>query len=142
MDEGDARTPATGASGLVDEFGSLRTQVVESDVDRRNGEGDVVQTLALALEESADRGVGAERLQQLDEGASHRDHRLLDTLRLHYLPVQRLHPVATAIVVEGCIEVVHGNGDVVEVDQLHQQEAKGPICPRGLTAATGSICIQ
>ena len=100
MNEGDASSPATGAGGLVDQPGSLLTQVLESDVDRCNCEGDVVQALTPALEEAPDRGVAAEGLQQLDEGASHRDHCLLDTLRLHHLPVQGLHPIAAAIVVE------------------------------------------
>jgi len=100
MNEGDAGPPATWASGLVDESCPLPTQMLEGDVDRRNREGDVVQTLTPALEETTDRGVTAERLQQLDEGASHWDHRLLDTLRLHHLAVQGVDAVATAIVVE------------------------------------------
>jgi len=124
MNEGDTGTPATGPSGLVDEPGSIFAQVLEGDIDRRNRKGDVMQTLASVLQESADRGVGAERPQQLDEGATHGDHRLLDTLRLHYLPVQGLHPVTASVAVESHLQIMHGDADVVEIDQLHRQEAK------------------
>ena len=58
MDEGDAGAPTTGASGIVDESRPLLTQMLQGDVDRSNREGDVMQALASALEEAADRCVG------------------------------------------------------------------------------------
>ena len=125
MDKGDAGAPSTGAGDLVDESDALLTQMLEGDVDRRNGEGNMVQALAPALEEAADRRVGAERLQQLDEGSSHRDHRLLDTLSLHHLAIQRLNPISRPVVVECLLQIMHRNGDVVEIQQLHRQEGKG-----------------
>ena len=85
----------------------------------------MVQALTLALEESADRGVGAKGSQQLDEGASHRDHRLLDALSFNDLAIQRLYPVAGPVAVECQLQVMHRDGDVVEIDQLHQGEGKG-----------------
>jgi len=125
MDESDPGAPPSGAGSFVDESGALLAQVLESDVDRRNRIGDVMQALALALEESADRGVGAKGSQQLDEGASHRDHRLFDALSLHHLAIQRLYPVAGSVAVECQLQVMHRDRDVVEIDQLHQREGKG-----------------
>ena len=67
MDKGNPRAPTAGTRGLVDESCALLTQMLESNVDRCNRKGNMVQTLAPAVQETADRCVGAERLQQLDE---------------------------------------------------------------------------
>jgi len=132
MDECDPGTSPSGAGSLVDESGALLSQVLESDVNRRNRVGDVVQALALALEESADRGVGAKGSQQLNEGASHWDHRLLDALSFHHLAIERLYPVARPVAVECQLQIMDRDGDVVEIDQLHEQEAKRRTLGSGL----------
>lgn len=142
MDEGDAGAPPPGAGGLVDESRPLITQMLQGDVDRRHRESDVVQALASALEETANRCFGGKRPQQLDEGASHRDHCLLDSLGVHHFPVEGLDPVPTPVSVERSIQIVHGDRHVVEIEQLHQHEAKALIRPREQTPAAGSIPLQ
>lgn len=142
MDESDAGAPSTGTGGLVDKPRSLFPQMLQGDVDRGNRKGNVVQSLTSALEEAPDRCLDGERLQKLDEGSSHRDHRLFDTLGLHDFPIKRLDPVTTAVIRERSIQVMHRDRHVVEIDQLHRREAKAPGCQRGQTPAAGSIHRQ
>jgi hypothetical protein len=60
----------------------------------------MVQPLAVLLEKTPHRGVGSQGLEELDERPPDRDHRLLDTLLLDYLPIQRLDPVPVPIAVD------------------------------------------
>ena len=84
----------------------------------------MVKTLTPLLEEAADRSVGRERPEQLHEGPSHREHGLLDTLGRYDLAVERLDPVALAVPVERPIQIGHRDTDMVEIQQLHEHEAK------------------
>ena len=106
MDEGDLLA-ATAAPRLpVDQLGTLRLEVGQGGVDIGDGKRDVVQTLATPLEEAADRGIGSERLQQLHEGPTDRDHRLFHSLVVHHLAVQRLDPIEPSVVLQRAVEIV------------------------------------
>lgn len=120
MDEGDPCPPASRTRTRVDQSRSLCLEVLEREIDRGDGECDMVQPLAMTLEEATHRCVRSERLEKLDEGPANGDHRLLDPLALDALPVQRLHPISPPVSVESGVEVVNCDCGVIEVDQFHE----------------------
>lgn len=81
--------------------------------------GNMVEALTVAVDEATHRGIGCQRSEELQKGAPDRDHRLLHTLSFHRLPVQRRHSVAGVIEGDGLLEIGDGNGDVVQVVELH-----------------------
>lgn len=137
MDEGDpGATPAHPRLG-VDETSSLFLEMGEGGLDRYNCISDVVQTFTILGQELTHRGFRAEGLEQLDERAAHRDHRLLNPLALHRLPVHGLDPVTVPISIQGGVEIVNGDRDVIEVEKLHRLERISP--PVACHPAVGSI---
>ncbi len=125
MDECDSGPPPAGTSDLVDQPGAGGLEMLEGVVDRGNGECDMVEPFPVSLQEAADRGVRGEGLQQLDERAPHRDHRLFDALCLHGLPVERLDPVPPPVPIQGLVEILNRDADVIEIEQLHPMKAIG-----------------
>lgn len=137
MDEGDlGATPAHARLG-VDETRSLVLEVGEGGFNRDNCIGDVVETFTILGQKLTHRGFRAEGLEQLDERAAHGDHGLLDSLALHLLPVHGLDPVTVPVSIEGGVEIVNGDRDVVEVEELHRPERISP--PVACHTAVGSI---
>lgn len=137
MDEGDpGATPAHPRLG-VDETCSLFLEVSEGGVDRDNCIGDVVETFTMLRQELTHRGFRAEGLEQLDERPPHGDHRLLDPLALHPLPVHGLDPITVPIPIQGGVEIVNGDRDVIEVEELHRLERISPAV--ACHSAVGSI---
>lgn len=120
MDEDDASAPTSDPWLGVDESGTGLDQVGQSRLDRDDGICDVMQTLTMLGQESTHRGFRSQRLEQLDERPSHLDHRLLDPLALHLLPVDGLDPVSAPITLDGLVEVMDRDRHVVEIDQLHR----------------------
>lgn len=119
VDEGDSCPAAADARLRVDEPGTLRLEMGQSSVDVDDCVGDMMETFTMLGQEFAHRGFFSQRLKQLNEGATHRNHRLLDALAHHLLAVKGLYAIAVAISVNGRVEVGDGNGDVVQVEQLH-----------------------
>ena len=70
--EGDPAVADPGARLGVDQLDALALELGERRLDVVDAVGDVVQARALALEELADRGVRAERREQLDVAARRR----------------------------------------------------------------------
>lgn len=126
MNEGDpGATPARPRLG-VDEACSLFLEMGKGGLDRYNCIRDVVQTFTILRQELTHRGFRPEGLEQLDERTAHGDHRLLDPLALHLLPVHGLDPVAVPVSIEGGVEIVNCDRDVVEVEELHLPERISP----------------
>lgn len=119
MNEGDASTPSTDAWGPVDELGALSLQMGERRFDVRNGVRHVMQTFTPSVEKRTDGRVRRGRLQQLHEGPPDRDHRLLDTLFFDDLPIQGLDSIQAPVSPDGRVQILHGDGDVVEIDEQH-----------------------
>lgn len=138
MDEGDSGTTASDSGLGVDEAGTAGLEMREGVLDGDDGIGDVVQTFTTLGQEATHRGFRRKRLEELDERSPYRDHRLLDTLALDDFPIDRLDPISLPIAVDGHIEVFNGDGDMVEVEQLHDLERIGAAnaCHPG----AGSIC--
>ena len=121
MDKGNpGATPAV-ARRSVDQPGPALREVLKGQINRCHGEGHVMETFPVLLEETADRGIRPERLQKLDERPTDRDHRLFDPLTFDCLPIQRLDPITLSIAGEGIVEIVHGYRHVIEIEQLHPQ---------------------
>ena len=78
-----------------------------------------MKALAPPLQEPSHRAVAGQGLEELDEGSSHRDHRLLYTLGLDHFPGQRFDAVTVPIAGDGGIEVPDRDGHMVEVEELH-----------------------
>lgn len=128
MNERDSGKPATHPRLGVDESGPVGGEMLESGLDIGDGECDVVQTFTVLGHEFPHRGFRSQWLEQLDEGPPYGDHRLLDSLLRDGLPIERLHPIAISVVVDGGIQVGNGDRDVVEIQQFHLVEG---IRPRG-----------
>jgi len=121
MDKGDSGASPAVPRRSVDQSGPALLEVLEGQVYRRHGEGNVMETFPVLVEETADRGIRPQRLQKLDERPTDRDHRLLDPLAFDCLPIQRLDAITLSIAGEGVVEVIHGYCHVIKVEQLHPQ---------------------
>lgn len=137
MNEGDlGTTPAHPRLG-VDETCSLFLEMGEGCFDGYNCISDVMKTFTILGQKLAHRGFRAEGFEQLDERAANRDHRLLDPLALHLLPIHGLNPVAVPISIEGGVEIMNCNRDMVEVEELHWLERISP--PVACHSGAGTI---
>lgn len=110
MQERDTVPTGARARRTIDERDALGIEASEFALEVLGAVGDVVQSLALSLEEAADGGVGTERLEQLhdaDEGDA-------DALGLQRL--RRRAGVTGDELEESAARVdgVDGHGDVVE----------------------------
>jgi hypothetical protein len=119
VDECNARPPATDAWRLVDETYTLLGEMSERCFDVGHGKRNVMQPLAAGRQEPPDGRVLVERLEKLEERATYREHRFLDPLLFDDFPMQRLDTVLAAKTGDGLVEVVYGNGHVVEVVREH-----------------------
>jgi len=123
VDEGDP-VPVTANPRLaIDELGAGLDQMSQGGVEVGHLDGDVMQPLATPVQESTDRGIAAERHQQLQVRAPQRNHRLLDPLVGHDLATQRLDAEQRRQRPQRLIEVTHGDGGVVQVDRKHLDES-------------------
>jgi hypothetical protein len=108
--EGDLVAPSPRTGFLVDEFDAFLPEAGENEGDVGDTVGDVVEGRALALEEAAHRGVGIQRLQELDRTDElHPDSLALqDFLRRGLVSAQQMEE--TARLMQGR----YGDGDVVQ----------------------------
>lgn len=133
MDEGDPRAPAPDTWLGVDETGTCGSEMSQRGLDRDHCVGDMVQTLTLLRQEFAHRGFRAKGAKKLDERPTDRDHRLLNSLILHGLPVKRLDVVTDPVAFDGCVQVCDCDGHMIEIEQLHPVTVlprRVPVTPR------------
>ena len=88
MEEGDRLWPDAGPRLGVDQLDAGVGKLAQRRVDVVDPVGDVVEPGALALEELADRSVGAERAQELDVAVADVEQDGLDPLLLDRLAVR------------------------------------------------------
>jgi hypothetical protein len=105
---------------VINEPGALCPQVVERFVDIGYGESDVMHALASRGDKATHRRIVTEWPEQLDEGTSDCDHRLLDTLLLHDFAIQRLGTKQPLVGGERIIQVPDCERNMVEVVGKHQ----------------------
>lgn len=125
MNERDPMTPATGPRFRIDQASTLLLQVNQSRFDVGHLERDVMQTLAVTFYETPHRRVPVQRLQQLNMGATDRDHRLFHPLGFDDFAIQRLDSVLLPKPLESNIEIGHGQRSVMNVEQEHALERTG-----------------
>lgn len=125
MHERDPRSPAANTRLLVYQANTLGLQVIEGGIDVGDGVGNMVHTLAARTDELADRRIPAERLQQLNMGASDGNHRLLNSLALDDLSMNRLHPVLAPVLGQGRVQIANGDPDMVDIDEEHAGNGRG-----------------
>ena len=123
VDECDPMPTAPDPRRVVDQFGSLGAEVLERRIDVCHLDGEVVQAFTTLVEEPSHRGVGLQRGENLQKGATEGDHGLLDTLRLDRLTAQRLDPKELGQRSQRRLEVPDRNGGVVQVDGEHRGES-------------------
>lgn len=126
MDKGNPGASPAVARRSVDQSGPALLEVLKGQVDRCHGEGNVMETFPVLVEETADRGIRPQWLQKLHERPTDRNHRLLDPLAFDCLPIQRLDAISLSIAGEGVIEVIHGYCHVIQIEQLHPQRLLRP----------------
>lgn len=119
MHKRDLRPASPDPRFAIDETGSLCLQVSQGVLDIGHGVSDMVETFTILGQELPDRGFIPQRLQELNERTTDRDHCLFDSLGLDLLPVDGACPVARLVALESQVQVPHGNGDVVKIQQLH-----------------------
>ncbi len=119
MDEGDAGSASADAGGAVDQAGTFGLEVAQGGIDVGDGDGDVVDALAALTEEPSHRPVTVEGLEELDEGASQREHGLLDALLGDNLAVGDSDAVEGPETSHRLVEVGDGDPHMVQVVGQH-----------------------
>ena len=114
MQEGDAAVADTDPRLAVDQLEAGGADRGQRRVDVLHRVGDVMQARALAVDELADGGVGAERPQQLDMALADIEQDRLDALRLDRLTVGELHLEALLVELDRGVEVLDGDADVID----------------------------
>src|SRR5262245_42197172 len=115
MHEGHGRTPTAGPGHLVDDLMALALDPLQRGGAVLDPVGDVVDPVALLLEVLGDRRVVTHRREELDVRVGHAQQHLLDAVLLDDLPVHGLDAVGGAVILDGAVEVAHGDRDVVDL---------------------------
>jgi len=125
MDERNSLTAPTNARFRVDQHRALRFEMRQCSLDIGDLEGKVMDSLTISLQESTDRSIRRQWLQQLHVRASDGDHCFLNPLRLHDLSVERLDAILIVEAVESRIEIGDGDRGVMDIEQKHQSSVSG-----------------
>src|SRR2546428_14114225 len=100
---------------LIDELDAFLLERVEFGVHVGSLEADGVEALALALQETADGGVGASRFEQLDLALGDGEERGFDALVFDRVLSMNVEAEGVAVEGEGVVEGVDGDADVVDL---------------------------
>lgn len=120
MDESHFEAEHTAARRLVDQLGAGIRQMREGGADVVDLVRDVVHPRAALREEAADRGVLAERAEQLEPALPDADGRGLDTLLLHPRALLEACAEQALVRVERAVEILDREAHVVHrVGRLH-----------------------
>src|SRR5262249_38226573 len=84
-------------------------------------------------------GVVTHRREQLHVGLGHLQQRFLDTVALHHLAVFDLDAIGVAVVLDGGLEVVDRDGDMVDLGEHHQLLRNRGIWSRWAARSSGSV---
>ncbi len=107
------------ARPLVDQLRARGGEERKLRADVVDLERDVVHTGPALREELADRRVGPERGEQLDPAAAHLHRDSLDALVDDRFAMLELRPEQTTVGVDGFVEVVDCDAEVVDVPNGH-----------------------
>ena len=99
---------------------------VESHLHVVHPVGDVVETVAAAVEEARDLGVGAGGSEQFDAGLADLEHDRFDAVRFDRLTMARSPPQQPLVRLHGRLDVADGDAHVVDPAQ-HRAEYGTPV---------------
>ena len=119
MEEGDAAVADAGARLLVDQPEAGLAHGAERRVDVVGRVGDVVEARAVPRDELADARVLGERPQQLHMAVADLEQHGLDALLLDGLPMLLAHVEGLRVELDGGVEVLDGDSDVVDAAEQH-----------------------
>ena len=125
VDERDLRPSPANPGSLIHQSGTLGRQVFQGGNDVNHRIGNVMQSLSVCRQELADRCIGTQRSQQLDERPTDGKHRLFDTLVFDGFSIEGLDPIPLAVVVNRRVEVVYHHGYVIKVQEFHAASVTG-----------------
>jgi len=115
--EGDAAVANAAPRLLVDQPQPGGTATLEGGLDVVGRVGDVVQSGAVALQKPGDSAVGADGLEQLDVAFADVEQDRFDPERLHDLAVGERHAERALVQLDGGVEILDGDADVVDVPE-------------------------
>jgi hypothetical protein len=119
MDERDLKPKEASVRLLVDQLDALLGEPLELSLEIAHLVGDVVHARPAAREELPDRGLIAERREQLDSTLADPDGRCLDALRGNHVAVLYLGTEKTPIRVDRFVEILDGHSEMVDPLRLH-----------------------
>lgn len=119
MNERHLEPEEAAARALVHELGPLAGEPRELGADVGDLEGDVVQAGAALGEEPADRRVGGEGREQLHSASADVQRCRLDALVFERLAVLELGPEEPAVGVDGRVEILDRDPDMVDARQRY-----------------------
>ena len=134
MHERDLESEEALARGIVDQVGSGVGQVCEGRLQIPDLVGDVVHAGPALRQEPADRGVGAERLEQLDAPVTDSQGRRADSLLVHRRAMLDLGAKKLLVRLQRLIEVVDSDAEMMDALRPHADEATARAEPPDLRA--------
>src|SRR5262245_32960391 len=123
MDERDLEAEEPLARLGVDQLGAALGQLDDGRVDVGHLVGDVVHPRSALREEAADRGVVAERREQLDAPVADEHRRGLDALLLDGRAMLELRAEEPCVRVDGLVEVRDRDAEMVDAARMHPRDA-------------------
>jgi hypothetical protein len=117
VNERDGRTSGTRPRRLVHQRDARGTQSPQHGCDVRDPVADVVDALATSGQKAPHRRLRTERAEELDVGRSHREEDLLYSLVLDPFAMRRFQTEGVPVLLDGGLEVGHGDPDVIDVEQ-------------------------
>jgi hypothetical protein len=114
VQEGDEAVADPDPRLRVDQLDAGRGELLEGRLDVLDGVGDVMEAGALAGEELADRGVLAERAEELDVTVADVEQNRFDALLGDRLAVDERHAEDLFLELDGGVEVIDGDAGVVD----------------------------
>ena len=139
MDKSNTGAPTPCPRLLINELGSGLLEMLQGSIDIGNCQRYVVHSLAPRLDESTDRSVGTQRLEQLDERPAHSNHRFLDPLGSDHFSIDRFGTVHEGIVGQGSVEIANGDGYVVQVVGEHGHKGSSAAVDLAKVAMTSEL---
>ncbi len=131
MDESDLHAEEALARLGVDQLSPLLGEADQLGLDVVDLVGDVVHARPALGEELADRRVVAKRRQQLDPAAADEHRSCLDALILNRGTVLELGAEQQLVGLEGLIQVVHSNAEMMDAAWDHAADANGALFAGG-----------
>jgi len=125
VNERDLPAEEAGPRPPVDELRPAGRQPLELRGDVVDREREVVHARAASGDEPSDRGVRAERREQLDPALAEAEERHLDAVLLEHLAVLEHRAEEPAVGGDGAVEVVDRDPNVVDARRAHAADASG-----------------